>query len=221
MILTPDDYQSWKLKATVIKNIPSTEAGASIEPFTLSNTLSAEYLAIGVLVENSKKTWRDGGFVAQAFNFSSTGYDVPRKGLIRSQDLLIDNVTIVKFPIIPNRKYTLYYFPNNYFDRVRIQVWEYIGESEANETKYTSLNQESLDSISQLVESSVINNQIDVEQIASFSEQEKLEIITQLSQIDAGIYTLAEGLATLLPDQQATQLLQNTKNRLDLNMGFL
>lgn len=49
----------------------------------------------------------------------------------------------------------------------------------------------------------------------------RLKILAQLNQLDAGIYTLAEGLADLLPGDRGSEIRQQTQNRLDLNSEFL
>lgn len=46
-------------------------------------------------------------------------------------------------------------------------------------------------------------------------------LLEQINQLDAGIYTLAEGLADLLPPERGQQIRQNTQTRLNLDMGFL
>ena len=46
-------------------------------------------------------------------------------------------------------------------------------------------------------------------------------LLEQINQIDAGIYTLAEGLADLLPGDRGEQIRRNTRTRLNLDMGFL
>ena len=46
-------------------------------------------------------------------------------------------------------------------------------------------------------------------------------LFTQINQIDAGIYTLADGIADLLPGDKGSEIRQQTQNRLDLDLGFL
>ena len=49
----------------------------------------------------------------------------------------------------------------------------------------------------------------------------QLQLIEQINQIDAGIYTLAEGLADLLPPDRGREIRQDTQRRLALDLGFL
>ena len=220
-MLNLNDSNSWLLRNTVLKTASTIGDDRAIDPFLLGKGLYSSYLAVGVSVGNSKDTWRHGGYIAQAFNFPATSYSQVGQGLARSQDLLIDSVSIVKLPIVTNVAYSLYYFPLKYFERVRVQVWEYTGETGDIDTSKTSLRKEDVNLITESIATEFGDRQIDIQELTETSKQDKLEIITQLNQIDAGIYTLAEGLAELLPIEKGQQLQQNTRTRLNLDMGFI
>ena len=51
--------------------------------------------------------------------------------------------------------------------------------------------------------------------------EERLKILTQLNQIDAGIYTVIEGLSEIVSPETGSQLLETTERRLNLDLGFL
>lgn len=64
---------------------------------------------------------------------------------------------------------------------------------------------------------------IDANTVDAFNAatQQRLEILQQINQSDAGVFSLAEGLASLLPQEQGQRLLNNTRRRLDSDLGFL
>ena len=64
---------------------------------------------------------------------------------------------------------------------------------------------------------------IDANTVDAFNSAttQRLEILQKINQVDAGVYTLAEGLADLLPGDRGEQLRQTTQNRLNLDLGFL
>ena len=87
------------------------------------------FLAIGVIVDNAKDNWQDGGEIAQDFTFfnSDSRYFEPAKSFYSPQKLLINRVSLIQFPLITNA-YSLVYFPNAYFQAITLEVWEYTGE---------------------------------------------------------------------------------------------
>lgn len=61
-------------------------------------------------------------------------------------------------------------------------------------------------------------------QVTSPQQSEVIDfapVLEQINQLDAGIYTLAEGIADLLPSDRGSQIKQNAGNRLQLDFGFL
>lgn len=211
---------SWQLRKTVSKTASNLKEDSGILPFLVGSSFQSRYLAVGITVSNSKNTWRDGGYITQALSFPSANYRQANKSLFRSQNLLVNNVTIVE--VLPvTSSYSIYYFPLGYFERVRIQVWEYTGQAEEVNNNSGSISSDDLTLITESISTELASSQISTEDLEKLSNDERLEILAQLSQIDAGIYTLAEGIANLLPASQGEQLRQKTQNKLDLDLGFL
>ena len=131
--ITPESATAWQLKTTVSKVAkPSSRTQQIlIESFDLGTTFNSQYLAVGVIVPESRDSWQYGGRISQEFNFfnNKSGYSKPKKAFHLSQELLIDKVTFVKFPPITQKEYRINYLPPRYFESVTIQIWEYTGET--------------------------------------------------------------------------------------------
>ena len=100
-----------------------------IEPFRINTLLSSQFLAVGILVNNAKKHWQDGGEIIQDFRFSNNDsryFDIDR-AFYSPQKLIINRVNIIKIPLITDA-YTIVYFPNAYFTSLTLELWEYKGE---------------------------------------------------------------------------------------------
>ena len=129
--ITPELAEAWQLRTTVKKMAKpsSKDKQILIEPFDLVKEFTSQYLAIGVIVPESRDSWQFGGRIAQGFDFFnySNGYSIKRKAFNFSQELLINKVTFVQFPPITSDSYRISYLPPRYFSEVTIQVWEYQG----------------------------------------------------------------------------------------------
>ena len=78
-----------------------------------------------------------------------------------------------------------------------------------------------LEVISDKITTEFKSNRTDLGEIAANNVEERLKILTQLKEVDAGIYNLADGLADLLPGDRGAEIKQTAQNRLNLNLGFL
>ncbi len=128
--INPSDKSSWIKRASIYKQAKRTVDNSFFIPsFELNKKFSSEFLAVGISVKESKDSWAHGGFISQEFDFRNTGYRDNNKAFNRSDNLLINNVSIIQVPILSLSDYKLRYFPPNYFVDVKVEVWEYQGLS--------------------------------------------------------------------------------------------
>ncbi len=131
--ITPELASVWRLKTTIAKTAkPSSNSNQLlIEPFEINQQFSSQYLAVGIIVKAAKDSWQFGGRIAQDFKFPNygVGYFQKGKAFNFSQELLINRVTFVQFPPITSARYKIHYFPPKYFAEVKVQIWEYQGET--------------------------------------------------------------------------------------------
>lgn len=78
-----------------------------------------------------------------------------------------------------------------------------------------------LQTIEEVIGTGFSSNRTDLGEIAANNVEERLTIVTKLNQLDAGIYTLTEGLAEIVSPETGQQLLETSKRRLKLDLGFL
>lgn len=129
--ITPELFNAWRLKNTLFKTAKVSFKSKQniIEPFNINSRFSSQYLAVGIIVKDSKDSWQYGGKIAQEFKFPSYSTDYVKRGKAfnYSQELLINRVTFIQFPLITSKDYKVHYFPPKYFTEVKIQIWEYTG----------------------------------------------------------------------------------------------
>lgn len=125
--ITPEANGVWRLRATMFKKAVFKDNRFFIPSFDTGKTYNSEYIAVGIQVKNSRDNWRFGGYLSQEYKFKSSGYKNSGKAFFRSQDLLINEVSIIKLPLIVDGNYRLRFFPATYFNEVKLQIWEYQG----------------------------------------------------------------------------------------------
>lgn len=126
--IQPGKNNFWQLRATISKTAKrSQDERLFIEPFDVGKTFESEFIAVGVKVNSSKDNWRNAGYLTQEYKFSSSGYSYSGKAFFRTEELSINNVQILRLPLLSDSTYKLRYFPPTYFLDVRLQLWEYQG----------------------------------------------------------------------------------------------
>ncbi len=106
-----------------------------IPSFSIPAEFTSEFVAVGIEVTASGENWRFGGHIAQQFDFPSSGFRHPGKAFYRTEDLIINDVTIINIPIVSGEPYKLRYFPPTWFRDLRFTIWEYTGESSTSPTQ--------------------------------------------------------------------------------------
>ena len=129
--ITPEASGVWRLRSTITKKaIVETDGRSYIESFDTGKIYQAEFIAVGIQVDNSRETWKYGGYLSQEFRFTTgSGYRNRNKAFNRTEDLLINDVSIINFPLLRDGEYHLRFFPPTYFENLRLQIWEYEGET--------------------------------------------------------------------------------------------
>ena len=173
----------------------------------------ADAVLVAVTMANTTRDWKLAGHIIQLWEKDGFSYQTIYK------PIRLDSKTIVA--IEPLAESILLFNPVDWLVnwRISIRARPYV------ETAVNNIdNSEVLTQISQLTNTIVDgfeSNRTDLGEIAANNVEERLRISTQIQQIDAGIYTLAEGIADLLPDSRGEQIVRTTQNRLNLDLGFL
>ena len=126
----PEDISAWQFRLSISKVAGSTPTCSRtfIKPFKLNTLFNSQVIAVGILVDNAKEHWQDGGEVAQDFSFpnSDSRYFNTATSFYSVKKLLINRVTVIELPLATDA-YTLVYFPNPYFQSITVEAWEYTG----------------------------------------------------------------------------------------------
>ena len=126
--ITPEAEGAWRLRSSVTKEpIELANYKRYIPSFLISGTFRSRFVAVGIRVTASGENWRFGGFLAQDFDFNSSGYREANRAFFCTKELLINNVTVLELPVITDRPYRLRYFPPTWFRDLTLQIWEYTG----------------------------------------------------------------------------------------------
>lgn len=230
--ITPETSGVWRLRATVTKNaVVSSDNRIFIPPFDTGHTYYSQFIAVGIQVSQSRDNWRNGGYLSQEYKFNCVGYTHNNKAFNRSQDLLINEVTILNLPLLSDSEYRLRYFPPTYFSDVKIQIWEYVGVQ--IDVLLRDLTNFLLNAPSDLlINLSDLNDRLDTDlnyltsQFLEIKERlnsgetknetRQQQLLTRLAQLSVSKPTSSNNLQS-----QAEALKQTTQNRLNLDLGLL
>ena len=127
--ITPEVEGVWQLRSTVSPEpVQLPNYKRYIPSFLIEGEFNSQFVAVGIKVTASGENWRFGGFLAQEFNFDSTGYQEANRAFFCTKDLLINNITIIRLPLVTNKPYKLRFFPPTWYRDLTLQIWEYTGE---------------------------------------------------------------------------------------------
>ena len=190
----PEDISNWQFRLSISKVAESTPicSRTFIKPFKLNTLFDSQIVAVGVLVDNAKEHWQDGGEVALDFSFlnSDSRYFDTGISFYSVKKLLINRVTVIELPFVTDA-YSLVYFPNPYFQSLTLEVWEYTGDvvdtvADTIEQQLTNLEQRLTDienNVLEPVNASLVNNTSGFEDILS----SLAAISTLISNLSSGI----------------------------------
>lgn len=135
-IILPEEDGAWNLRYSgSFSPVTLDNHRRYIPSFLIPGEFTSEFVAVGIEVTASGENWRFGGHIAQQFNFPSSGFKHPGKAFYRTDELLINDVTIINIPIVSGEPYRLRYFPPGWFRDLRFTIWEYAGESSNSTTQ--------------------------------------------------------------------------------------
>ncbi|MEM9507541.1 MAG: hypothetical protein AAGA16_07600 [Cyanobacteria bacterium P01_E01_bin.35] len=232
----PEDWQTI-VNTSRTAQIVNENSHTPIPAFDLGVTLNDEYIAVVAGTTQGKPTWRWAGDISQVYDFAPGGSN-PILGNIQPErsTLWINTLLAVETTRISTDSFRLRYAPPAWFKDCTIKVYKYTGDklnfvedslfSIGNALGVDPNNPEGLvalglaairDDIDQSFQE--LRERLDNDE--SIEEAEFDDIQTQLNQIDAGIFTLAEGISRLLPPGQGEDITRTTQSRLNLDLGFL
>ncbi len=148
------------------------------------------------------------GLIAQSFNYSEQLelYNVKKIFPFYGDDI----ITVVN-PFGGNQRLVVRgqtKYQTNISWVIYLDLW--LGESNLITSKLDTLETETVEIKTQL---EAMNNQQDIN---------RADLLQQIGQLDAGIFTLATmGFSALLPESESLRLRRQTRRRLDLDRGFL
>ena len=234
-----DDSEDWRSVANVTREarLIATDRYAPIGSFDLGVELNTGYIAVVAGTTKGKDRWFFAGDITQVYKFPVAPAN-PVLGQIKPQGtrLAINRLQLIETERVSTDNFRLQYTPPYWFRDCTIRVYSYVGDkinfvedtlfdignalgTDPN-TEGTALDIQ-FDLLEVLISEKFNQLRLENEQFQLANVQDRLDILDQIGQLDAGIYTLAEGLADLLPNDRGSEIRQNAKNRLDLDLGFL
>ncbi|MEL6494095.1 MAG: hypothetical protein AAFQ41_03100 [Cyanobacteria bacterium J06623_7] len=127
-VITPEAEGAWVKRSTVSPEpVQLANYKRYIPSFLIPALFESQFVAVGIRVTASGENWRFGGFLAQEFGFDSSGYREANRAFFRTEELLINNVTVLKLPVATGEPYRLRFFPPTWFRDLTLEIWEYTG----------------------------------------------------------------------------------------------
>ena len=128
--ITPSKQGVWVLRDIVTPAAIILNNGKQYIPsFLINAEFNSPYVAVGIKVTAAGENWRFGGHLAQEFSFPGSGYRNSGKAFFRTEELIINNVSIIEIPVITGQPYKLRFFPPTWFRDLRLEIWEYSAEA--------------------------------------------------------------------------------------------
>ncbi len=234
-----DNSEDWRIVADASRTatIINENSHTPIPPIDLGVSLFSDYIAVVATTGSGKPSWQFAGDIRQVYNFVPGG-NSPVTSVLQSLPtrLFINKLQIVETNRISTDRFRLRYTPPFWFKDVAIRVYEYTGDT-LNFVEDALFGIGNVLGIDPNQPSGLIEAQLTVieelitDKFRELSEREtsqiqlddfrETQLNTRISQTDAGLYTLAEGLAALLPPDQGQALRQVIGSRLQIDLGFL
>ena len=234
-----DNSQDWQVivnTSRIATRLPG-DRFVPISSFDLGVSLKTDYIAVVAGTTEGKSNWFFAGDITQVYDFSP-GRGNPILGEIKPERtrLAINRLQLVETNRVSTDNFRLQYTPPYWFRDCTIRVYQYTGDKlnfvedslfEIGNALGIDPNQpegriiEALLALKLDIENQFIDisEKLEVEDVAS--EEAQLQLIEKMNQLNAGVYTIAEGLADLLPGDRGEQIRSQTQNRLNLDLGFL
>ena len=234
-----NNSEDWRVVADVtrIAEQVGENSYVPIPPIDLGVSLKCPYIAAVATTGSGKPSWQFAGDIRQVYNFVPGGSS-SITGVVQSPPirLFINKLQVVETTRISTDNFRLRYTPPFWFKDCAIRIYEYTGDALnfVEDSLFDIGNALGIDDNrpeGKIVEAILANKLSFDSQFAEVleqlngtdvaSNQAQLQLIEQINQLDAGIFTLAEGLADLLPPDRGREIRQDTQRRLNLDLGFL
>lgn len=234
-----DDSEDWELVANESRTAIQRGENAylPIPAFNLGVSLNTDYVAVLASTSQRKSSWVFAGDITQVYNFPKGSSNSPlgRIQPVRTR-LFINRLQLIETNRVSTDNFDLRYQPPYWFRNCSIVVYKYTGDklNFVEDTLFNIGNALGIDPNTEggrIIEG-LLALKLDLE--AGFAElNERLgqsgdadaatqeQIIIEVEQLKAGVFTLSEGLSELLPPDRGQELQQRIQNRLDLDLGFL
>lgn len=234
-----DNTEDWSLatQQTRTANLIGENAYEPIPAFSLGLELNTDYVAIIATTNSGRPTWQFAGDINQVYGFPVAPGN-PLIGNIQPvrTRIFLNKLTLVETNRVSTDSFDLRYQPPYWFKDCTIRVYLYTGDklNFVEDSLFQIGNALGVDpnnpegkialafaSLRDDIDSSILELKAQLEELDNASENTQLQLLEQINQLDAGVYTLAEGLADLLPQDRGNEIKQRTQNRLNLDLGFL
>ena len=234
-----DDSEDWQVVVNTTREAQRLPGDrfVPIPGFDLGVTLNTDYVAVIATTTEGKPNWFFAGDIVQNYSFAP-GAGNPLLGSIKPErtKLAINRLQLVETNRVSTDSFRLQYTPPYWFRDCGIRVYKYTGDklNFVEDSLFNIGNALGVDPntgqglidgqltvIEELITDKFSELQISREAEEQLDDLREAEIQQQLNQLSAGVYTLAEGLASLLPPEQGNDLRQRTQNRLRTDLGFL
>lgn len=234
-----DAAEDWELATQQTRTavILGENSYEPIPAFTLGLSLNTDYVAVIATTNSGRPTWQFAGDINQVYRFP-VALSNPLLGNIQPirTRIFLNKLTLVETNRVSTDSFDLRYSPPYWFRDCAIRVYLYTGDklNFVEDSLFDIGNALGIDpnnpsgllalglaSLRDDIDSSISELKEQLEDLDNASENTQLQLLEQINQLDAGVYTLAEGLADLLPNDRGNQIKQQAQNRLDLDLGFL
>ena len=234
-----DNSEDWTLSTQQTRTAVRRGLNAyePIPAFTLGLSLDTDYVAIIATTNSGKPTWQFAGDINQVYDFPVAPGN-PLLGKIQPvrTRIFLNKLTLVETNRVSTDSFDLRYQPPYWFRDCAIRVYSYSGDklNFVEDSLFQIGNALGVDENRQdgrIIEALLalkLDLETGFEELSSSSDtngdatsEVQEQIIVEVEQLKAGVFTLSEGIADLLPGDRGEQIRQQTRNRLDLDLGFL
>ena len=232
----PEDWTTIVNTSRTAQSLPGNNF-VPIPEFDLGVTLDEEYIAVIVGTTQGKPSWFLGGDISQSYNFApGTGNSVLGQIQPKRIRLALNRLQLVETNRVSTESFGLKYSPPYWFRDCTIRVYKYTGDKlnfvedslfdignalGVDPNQNESLIGSQLQVIEELISDKFLELQLSREAEEQLDNLREQDLVRLVSQLDAGIYTVTEAVAELLPEDRAERYKEAAKNRLDLDLGFL
>lgn len=234
-----DNSDDWQVVANATRTAQQVgrQSHVPIPAFTLGLSLKTDYVAVVASTASSKPTWQFAGDIDQVYNFAPGGTN-PITGKIQPvrTRIFLNKLTLIETNRVSTDTFDLRYQPPYWFKDCAIRVYQYTGDklNFVEDTLFDIGNALGIDpnrSDGRIIEA-LLALKLDIENRftelndildddAGATEEAQQQLIIEVEQLKAGVYTAVEAIAEVIPPDRRDNYRQMAQQRLDLDLGFL